>query len=361
MKLKMLVRQLPSLFFALVWMPTAWAQVSGDPLPPFAETPRPPAPDYADSKSWAALPGREDLADLVPQGSARPDSQDIAPADVFYIHPTTYLATENWNQDLAMSEVNRWTDTSVIARQASAFNACCKIYAPRYRQATLGSAGAMDRGGMDAYDFAYGDVLRAWHHYLENWNRGRPVLIVGHSQGALHALRLLEEEVDSSPVAERLVAGYVIGIATPVGRVARTLKTIPVCRDNTDTGCLLFWNTYDRSGDPSGGIARAQKRYRDTFATVSGQDIICWSPTARNGGVNTGALPGDPKSDSLADLVAGPDASCEGGILWTDTPTGDAFHLTLIPGGNLHYHDFDLCYEDIRLNAVDRVQAFLSR
>ena len=127
-----------------------------------------------------------------------------------------------------MSEVNQWTDTSVIARQASAFNACCKIYAPRYRQATLGSAGAMDRGGMEAFDLAYGDVLRAWNHFLENWNKGRPLMIVGYSQGALHALRLLEEEVDGSPVAERLVAGYVIGIATPEGRVVRTLKSIPI-------------------------------------------------------------------------------------------------------------------------------------
>ncbi len=349
-------------FLALLAAIAPWtqaaAQFGGIPETHFDDTPRPPAPDYTDAAFWAALPGKPDLADLSPAGSAVSDNQDTAAVDVFYIHPTTYRGGENWNQDLAMTDVNTWTDTSVIARQASAFNGCCKIYAPRYRQATISALGGVELGGMKAYEFAYQDVLAAWQHYLETWNDGRPFMIVGHSQGALHAQTLLKNEIAGTPLADRMVAAYVIGIAIPEGWVERSLEGIPVCQAATETGCFVSWNTFDHDGDPSAGVDRAKSQYRAEFGTSDGQNIVCWSPTSRAEGENSGALPGDPTQTSLAGLVPGYAAECRDGTLWTTTPDGTSFHLTLFAGGNLHMHDVDLFYEDIRLNAVERVEAF---
>ena len=339
----------------------AAAQFGGMPKTHFDDTPRPPAPDYADPATWAALPDRPDLADLAPAGTAVSDNQDTADVDVFYIHPTTYRGGENWNQDLGMVEVNEWTDTSVIARQASAFNGCCRIFAPRYRQATISALGGAELGGLKAYDFAYQDVLSAWQHYLETWNNGRPFILVGHSQGALHAQTLLKNEISGTPLADRIVAAYVIGIAIPEGWVERSLQDIPVCRSATDTGCFISWNTFDHDGDPSRGVGIAQSRYRDEFGTSEGQNIVCWSPTSRAEGDNSGALPGNPTHTTLTGLVPGYGAECRNGTLWTTTPKGEEFQLTLFAGGNLHMHDMDLFYEDIRMNAVERVEAFLAQ
>jgi len=345
---------------SMAWLPidAALAQFGGMPDTHFDDMARPPAPDYTDPAAWAALPTQQDLADLVPGGSAVGDNQARADVDVFYIHPTTYRGGENWNQDLAMTEVNTWTDTSVIARQASAFNGCCRIYAPRYRQATISALGGADLGGLKAYDFAYQDVLAAWREFLGTWNEGRPFILVGHSQGALHAQTLLKNEISGTALAERMVAAYVIGIAIPEGWVERTLQDIPVCSTATETGCFISWNTFDHDGDPSRGVGIAQSRYREEFGTSEGQDIVCWSPTSRAEGDNSGALPGDPTHMTLADLVPGYAAECRNGTLWTATPQSDNFQLTLFAGGNLHMHDMDLFYEDIRLNALERVQAY---
>jgi len=56
-----------------------------------ADSPSPPAPDYGQAAAWAAWPGRASGADTVPPGldDGLPDAQK---ADIFFIHPTTYLS-----------------------------------------------------------------------------------------------------------------------------------------------------------------------------------------------------------------------------------------------------------------------------
>ncbi len=355
-------------FMAWVWTAaSAFAQFGGVPEMPFDAMERPTAPDYSDESSWAALPHRQDAADLAPDDADIPEAQGDAPADVFYIHPTTYRGGENWNQDIAMTDVNVWTDISVIARQASAFNGCCKIYAPRYRQATIAAMGAHE-SGMKAYNFAYGDVVRAWQHYVENWNNGRPFLIVSHSQGTLHAVRLLEEEIEDTPLVERMVAAYVIGIGVPEGLFDRSLKTMTRCKGATDTGCVISWNTYGVNGEADLLVERTQARYRDRFATSDGQALTCWNPVSSSADedwfedqTGAGALPGVASSDPLPTLTQGPGAQCRGGILYTAIPTDSAFDLMVLEGENLHMHDFDLFYGSIRANAVARTEAYLAQ
>ncbi|MBT4739301.1 MAG: DUF3089 domain-containing protein [Rhodospirillaceae bacterium] len=361
-----------SSFFGFLLLVASWtdpvqAQFGGVPKGTFDDYGRPAAPDYADRSSWAALPDQDDAADVYPVGTSIPEAQSMAQADVFYIHPTTYRGSENWNQDVAMEDVNIWTDISVVARQASAFNGCCKIYAPRYRQATIAALGAPDDSGMRAYAFAYEDVLRAWRHYAENWNNDRPFIIVSHSQGTFHARRLLEEELDGSPMADRMIAAYIIGIGLNEGLFGRSLKTISLCTGATDSGCVISWNTFTREGDPAPGVGRLQAQYRDRFGTSEGQEIACWNPiswTLGGGDVpattNLGALPGVAAPGALPALTEGFGAECRDGSLYTDKPTSDAFELNMFAGGNLHMHDFDLFYENIRVNAVARTEAYFA-
>ena len=125
----------------------------------FTAYPPAPGPDYAQDSCWAALPTRRDSADAVPKASGLRDEQATAAADVFFVHPTTYLQPQSWNADLARHGLNRFTDRSTIRHQASAFNAAGRIYAPRYRQATLYSFfDEQTPSGQAAIDFAYADV-----------------------------------------------------------------------------------------------------------------------------------------------------------------------------------------------------------
>ncbi|MDX2223676.1 MAG: DUF3089 domain-containing protein [Rhodospirillaceae bacterium] len=340
---------------------------------PFDAYPRPPAPNYADPANWAALPGAQnaDAADLVPQGESVGDRQDEAIADVFYIHPTTYRGRENWNQDLGLKAVNHFTDASVIARQATAFNGCCRVYAPRYRQAATAALYATDDSGDKARALGYEDVRTAFRHYIDRYNNGRPFILAGHSQGAFYIQRLLADMIDAGALRPQLVAVYAIGVGFPVGMFGRDYKTIPPCAKPAETGCLVSWNTFGRGGDGAATAERNALRHEARTGTRDGAETLCVNPltfdldrpdapaSANLGslpastGVGVGALP------ALKPGLVG--ATCEGGMLYADVPEDEAFDLFMMPGRNLHFHDIDLFFKTIRDNAILRVETFGAR
>jgi hypothetical protein len=92
----------------------------------------PPAPDHAEPSAWAALPELDDGADVALAELPAID-QLQAPADVFFLHPTTWLGAQ-WNAPFDDPAVIEATTRGATLIQASAFNACCAVYAPRYRQ-----------------------------------------------------------------------------------------------------------------------------------------------------------------------------------------------------------------------------------
>jgi hypothetical protein len=133
-------------------------------------------------------------------------------------------------------------DQFVLAIQASAFNDCCRVFAPRYRQATLGVVFAEPGESIRALELAYDDVVRAFNHFLTDHSQGRPFLIAGHSQGSLHGMRLILEHVSDTPLQSRLVAAYLPGAAVP----PEGLGSIRSCPEEepASTHCVLSWQTF---------------------------------------------------------------------------------------------------------------------
>ncbi|MFZ4110041.1 MAG: DUF3089 domain-containing protein, partial [Polymorphobacter sp.] len=113
----------------------------------------PPPPDYALAASWAARAGAPGAAAAVAPG-ATPVAATPA-VDVFYVNPTSYRSDTDWNQPIADAAANIFTDGSVVARQAGIFNACCRVFAPRYRQASTRAFRNMTGGGEEAFAIAY--------------------------------------------------------------------------------------------------------------------------------------------------------------------------------------------------------------
>ena len=96
-----------------------------------------PAPDYADELNWAALPSKIDEADVLPIGVMPEFEQGSAPVDVLFLHPTGYLSGESWNSPMEIDSVTEENTRWMLANQASQFNGCCNVYAPRYREASI--------------------------------------------------------------------------------------------------------------------------------------------------------------------------------------------------------------------------------
>lgn len=351
------------------------------PSKPFGELVHPPEPNYARPEYWAAHPAREDAADVVPAGDLEGDRQQQAQVDVFYIHPTTYRGIDYWNQPLADEAVNRWTDESVIARQAAIFNACCRVFAPRYRQATAAAVYAPpELKGIEAYEFAWRDVRAAFDHYMRIDNAGRPFILVGHSQGAAHLERWLRDFPAEHPYRQQLVAVYAVG-ATFSERVLEREYQIRVCDRPSSTGCLISWNTFERTGDPTTYRLGAQQRNARQFGIAEDAPLVCVNPlsfslftteVAAQG--NPGSLPASPgvgvvqtssdngKNRSWLELPATVPgvlgARCEAGVLLVDEPPSQGFSIVPLPGGMLHFNDFDLFFDSIRKNAILRAESF---
>ena len=330
----------------------------------FQDDVHPAPPDYASSMAWAVLPGQPNLSLEQPGGGTARES--ASGVDVFYIQPTTFETKTHWNQDILDAKTNAWTDVSVIGRQASIFNTCCRIFAPRYRQAGTGSLGSSD--GDQAYDLAYGDVRRAFDFYVAHYNHGRPFILAGHSQGALHIYRLVAEEIDGKPVARRLVAAYAIGVPATVGAFGSLFTSVGPCLKPLQTHCIVSWNSFIAGADTRDYITRAPQPYVKRHTVAGDTSLFCINPLTFDAdrpsapaSLNEGALPGPPAEGPLPPLVKGAvGASCQKGILLVEPSPGETIKLNPLPGGALHLQDLDLFYRQIQLDAEARARAFLN-
>jgi hypothetical protein len=332
------------------------------PPKPFSETKPPPAPDFAEAKAWLAHPGRNGPERSVPAGFSAIDEAS-APADVFFIHPTTYLKNDVWNA--AYDAVAPYNDP-VLLNQISAFNGCCRLYAPHYRQASLGS---LDKSP-PAVDLAYADIARAFHYYIEHENHGRPFIIASHSQGSMHAVRLLQTEILGTPLQKQLVVAYVVGAYAPSNFSEAGL---PTCASPRQTGCIVSWNT-TQTGRDGANMLIHDKRYwwKDAFRQSGTLAAICVNPLtwteqdAAPATANPGSMPFPdepfPKAavtlPALAPHLTG--AVCKDRLLAVDVPSSPkGFHDTLsLIYGSYHRVDYGLFWGAIHANAIDRVTAW---
>lgn len=310
-----------------------------------AATP-PPAPDYGDDASWAALPGLADNADHTPDGTA--PQADASRADVFFVQPTTYISKASWNAPFTDADANEFTDNFVLKGQASAFNHCCAVYAPRYRQATFWSFIDETGSGEAARAFAYADVERAFDAFLER-SGDRPFIVAGHSQGGEHVRHLLERRVSGTPLKDRLIAAYPVGFYMQPSDMSETAPDIPLCDTPDATGCYVTWNAM-------GPKARI-------FADAQG--AACVNPLSwRTDGA---AVPADANPGSLATSedrfeagVSG--AQCISDRLLVGPFQSDIFDQIPFNMGKDNHHllDYALFYASIRENAARRTSAFLA-
>ena len=332
------------------------------PRTPFSEA-RPPAPpDYTRPSAWSALPELQDLADTAPPSSPGLE-QSQAPVDVFYIHPTTYIGGE-WNGPVDDAALNEATDRVATLIQASAFNACCAIYAPRYRQANMTAFTGQDEEGLAAVDLAYQDVAAAFRYWREKYNHGRPFILAAHSQGTVHARRLLREAVSGTPVRHQLVAAYLIGIPLAEGSLRQTLPDIPICSSPEQTGCLIGWNA--RGANHTDRI-RVREPVTDAASALG--PSLCVNPlTWRHDAEpaprerNEGAVFLEATPPQVRPGLTG--AQCKDGklevLIGGDLPRDFMSRLLDLAMGEGNYHpvEFQLFYMNIRRNAAERVAAF---
>lgn len=214
-----------------------WSMTPSGPFDPSAS---PAVPDYSDPSSWSALPDRDDAGDAVPVG-ARLADQRAAPVDVFYVHPATYIGA-GWNAPTDDPELNATTDRVATQIQATAFNGCCSVYAPRYRQTNPLPFMSPSTDGDRAVDVAYDDVRRSFASFQERRGIGRSFILAAHSQGTALAERLLYDRISGTPLRDQLVVAYLIGGRITVDGLRAHAPDVEPCSGPTQLHCVVAWN-----------------------------------------------------------------------------------------------------------------------
>jgi len=326
----------------------------------FRDQPLAAAKAYRGTDRWFARPGLSNTpVDWLPPGVA-----PVPPgrAAVFFIHPTSYMNRNAWNAPVPDAEAD--ARAAIFLRgQASAFTAAGQVWAPRYRQATFGAFVTSAPDAQRALDLAYHDIEAAWADFLSEVEPGRPLILAGHSQGALHLTRLLRDHVaGDARVRRRIVAAYVVG--WPVSEQTDLPRMgLPQCTAAAETGCLLSWASFAEPADP--------ELIEDAFDATTGFDgrsrrgtqIVCTNPltgtadAAAPAAANLGTLV--PAAD-LSDATLTPGrvpARCAGRgyLLIGEGPDVGPY---VLPGNNYHVYDYSLFWGNVRADALRRLGAF---
>ncbi len=234
--------------------PSAWAQ---------APDPKVAHADYSNPALWLCKPGiandkckvNLDATVIKPNGSTSVEKFKAAsnPAiDCFFVYPTVSL-DPGWQSDFDPDRME-WDDVKL---QFARFGSVCRTFAPIYRQTTLTALRVASGGPAPAGERptggGYADVVDAWNWYLANENKGRGVVLVGHSQGAGVIARLIAAEIEGKPVEHQFISGIILGsaVSVPEGKdTGGTYKAIPLCRADDQLGCIISYASFRDTNPP---------------------------------------------------------------------------------------------------------------
>ena len=319
---------------------------------------------YDDKTMWYARPEfkQNNPAMWQPEGAAKDDIP--GPAAVFFVHPTSFISRTEWNASLTDNDTS--ARTRVFLRGlASPFNSVGQVWAPRYRQASIGAFLTSKPEGQEALDAAYRDVLLAFDSFIAAQQGDRPIILAGHSQGARHLTHLMRDRVAGKKLAKRIVAAYAIGWPISIERDLPSMG-LPACSTPDQTGCIMSWESFAEPADYSRIIQAYESTLGFDGQSRAGSNIVCTNPLT--GGINEPAeAPANlgtlKPSNDLASGTLVPKAvpaRCDdkGFLLIGDPPEIGNY---VLPGNNYHVYDIPLFWANVRFDALWRTRQFLTK
>ena len=310
----------------------------------FDKSPEIVKPNYSDKDSWAVLP--ENIPDEISTFNIDKNKKE---ADVFFIYPTLIDSKNQreWNSDIWNEDIRNDVINRPVKYQASAWLDAGNLYVPYYRQAHIRVFNDKFRvDGDKALNLAYNDIKEAFTYYLENFNNDKPFIIASHSQGTVHAKRLIAEFIDGKELQKKLIAAYLVGIKV----FEDEFKNIKPMNSANETGGFVTWNTFKFNKYPR------KDNYENWF----------------KGGVTTNPITWDDSKETKKDLHKGLlyrdlkifsqniDIKLIDGIVWSTVPNVPG-KILLQTIRSYHFADINLFWVDIRENAKLRVDQWFKK
>ena len=222
------------------------------------------------------------------QPATWPQSALASKFDCFYVYPTDSLAGTA-NTGLAVTKL----DIYVADEQAAPLSQVCDVWAPSYRSQTWPSVQkglAGDEAVMaSTFTVAYDSVLPAWQWFLAH-SDGKPITLVGDSQGSAVLIHLISAQLDHEPaVLRRLLVAILVGgnLQVPAGKtVGATFTAVPLCTAGTQMGCAIAFSSYPSQPPPDSVFGRPGQgtSLQSGQTATTGQQVACVNPAALTGG-----------------------------------------------------------------------------
>lgn len=222
------------------------------------------------------------------QPATWPHSAVASKFDCFYVHGSDGL-TGTGNTSLAVTKV----DISVAIEQAAPLSQVCQVWAPSYRSQTLPTVEKGLAGDepllRSTSTVAYDSVLPAWQWFLAHTG-GKPIILVGDSQGSAVLIHLISAQLDHQPsVLRRLLVAILVGgnLQVPAGKAAgATFTQVPLCTAATQAGCAIAFSSYPSQPPPDSVFGRPGQgvSLQSGQTAKAGQQVACVNPAALNGG-----------------------------------------------------------------------------
>jgi Protein of unknown function (DUF3089) len=315
-------------------------------------------------------------------GGALPGSR-AAQFACFYVYPTaSEQRTANANLTVETPEVD------AAMAQAAPFSRVCSVWAPMYRQQTSATvqAGLFGNTALfrSSFDVAYRSLLAGWRDFLAHYDRGRPIILIGDSQGSAILIHLIATQLDDDPaVLHRVIVAIIAGgnLQVPTGKtVGATFKHVPECTRPAQIGCVIAYSSFPSKPPPDAlfGWPGQGVSLQSGQTAQAGQQVACVNPAALGGGSSdlspyfpTVSQPGLSPTVSTP-WVTYPDlysASCRiaGGASWLQVTSLGGAHRnrpvvteSLGPEWGYHIDDIGLALGNLLRDVAAAEQAWLN-
>lgn len=275
--------------------------------------------------------------------------------DLFYVLPTIFSDKNN--------EYMLWQDNKALQQKAllfasqhtGIFSGYSRVFAPYYRQGEFRRVLKEINLPVEKQNFirrGIDDVRNAFRYYMKHYNKGRPFILLGFSQGAVALLEVMKTEFADRSVNSKLVAAYLIGYPN----MPKSFPAYPHLRTAQradDTGVIITYNS-----QAPGKVNSCFTGSRNTYCI----NPVNWRTDGKiaEKREHRGSCFFDWKTGKSTEKMHFVSAQIvpETGALVVKTAEKGKFDSKALGPGVYHMFDLNFFYFDLRENGKLRIGAF---